>query len=374
MNMTVKPPFDLHSRHTRKVLVFISLLIIVILVSSLFICTFVNSSRGSSLENAVHVKTETELKNAINNTPDGKPTTIAIDNDITLTTYNEKNHTYNYYVATLAIPAYKDITLTSNKVNGFYKLISAVNTVDTIIIGAGGVLRLDGVIVTHKSGVFGRGIHIMRDGCLYLYSGEISGNTVDELLSGGGVANGGTFIMSGGKITGNSADFFGGGVLNDCTFVMSGGAISGNTVGNGGGVYNSYYGKFTMSGGEISGNTATYQGGGVYLDEYTEFTMSGGEISGNTATYQGGGVYSPSYSNGPVFNRQGGVISGNTASEGSDVYPDSSKGGSDGGFSLKDIVITCVIATVVTICFVLVVLHSSSKKKNRTSREKNLML
>jgi hypothetical protein len=64
-------------------------------------------------------------------------------------------------------------------------------------------------------------------------------------------------------------------------------------------------GTFTMSGGEISGNTATYDGGGVYVNGGT-FTMNGGEISGNTATYDGGGVR-VSYG---TFTKQAGVIYG----------------------------------------------------------------
>jgi hypothetical protein len=39
-----------------------TLCLIFILVSSLLVCVFVNSSNGASLENAVHVKNEDELK------------------------------------------------------------------------------------------------------------------------------------------------------------------------------------------------------------------------------------------------------------------------------------------------------------------------
>jgi len=75
MNMCVK----FHVSHKHKL--FTSLLL-TMLVSSLFTCLFVNNSIGASLANAVHVKNETELKNAINNAPDGKSTTIALDTDL----------------------------------------------------------------------------------------------------------------------------------------------------------------------------------------------------------------------------------------------------------------------------------------------------
>ena len=359
-------------RVSHKSLLLASLLCVV-LVSSLFVCLFVNVTSGAFLENAVHVKNETELKDAINNAPDGKSTTIALDNDITLTSYDEQNHIYNYRVATLIIPANKDITLTSNKANGFYKLIGAVHQVDTILVGNDGVLRLDGIIVTHKKGATDSGVHVLtklqgkNSGILYLYSGEISGNTVNNSLYGGGVVNAGTFIMTGGKITGNSAESCGGGVYNSGIFEMSGGEISGNTAGGGGGVCNGYYAQFTMSGGVISGNTASVDGGGVYTVMYSEFIMLGGEISGNSAE-EGGGVYIYD----ATFDRRGGVISGNTAMRGdNDVFHSGDNNGpTDGnngsvvdGFSLGYIVITCVITAAVTICITLVVLHLSSKKR-----------
>jgi len=103
-------------------------LLIAVLISSLFTCIFVNNSIGASLKNAIHVKNETELKNAITNTP-SKTTTIALDNDITLTD-------------ALTIPANKDITLTSNKVSGYYKLNGATNQ-STITVETSGVLKLD---------------------------------------------------------------------------------------------------------------------------------------------------------------------------------------------------------------------------------------
>jgi hypothetical protein len=68
---------------------------------------------------------------------------------------------------------------------------------------------------------------------------------------------------------------------------MSGGTISGNTSSVfGGGVY-AGGGTFTMSGGTLSGNTALY-GGGVYADGGTVYgdndnDPNNGETTGNTA-------------------------------------------------------------------------------------------
>jgi predicted outer membrane repeat protein len=67
------------------------------------------------------------------------------------------------------------------------------------------------------------------------------------------------------------------------TFIMSGGEISDNTAyeGNGGGVYVAEGGNFTMRGGTISGNTATSQGGGVYVAEKGTFRIVIGTIYGS---------------------------------------------------------------------------------------------
>ena len=127
------------------------------------------------------------------------------------------------------------------------------------------------------------------------------------------VAYGGEFTMKDGAVLTNNR---GGGVHVSSygTFTMTGGEISDNTASSSsGGVHVYSYGTFTMTGGEISGNTAT-SGGGVYVDRGM-FNMTGGEISGNTATSSGGGVYVT----GSTFTMTGGEISGNTAASGGGV-------------------------------------------------------
>ena len=107
-------------------------LLVVVLVSSLFVCVVVGGVNGASLENAVHVKNEGELEDAIKNSAKNTASTIALDNDITLT-------------KTLKIPSNKDITLTSNKDSGYHRLIGA-NGYRTIEVDDYGVLRLDTVL------------------------------------------------------------------------------------------------------------------------------------------------------------------------------------------------------------------------------------
>ena len=96
------------------------------------------------------------------------------------------------------------------------------------------------------------------------------------------VYDGGTFTLTGGEISGNTASYGGGVyVLNGGRFEMTGGEISDNTAGYGGGVYVYNGGTFTMNGGAISGNSASNNGGGVYVD--STFTVSGSPVvSGST--------------------------------------------------------------------------------------------
>ena len=163
-----------------------------------------------------------------------------------------------------------------------------------------GVAVSDGGTFELKNGTirnFVRGVQVFG-GSFIMTGGTISGSS-----SGGvHVIENGIFNMSGGSISGNTASSdrnFGstaGGVnVNNGTFTMSGGSISYNTAGDPyggstGGVY-VFYGTFTMSGGTIIGNTGRLGGGGVSIDTFTTFTMTGGTILGNTANTNGGGVY-----------------------------------------------------------------------------------
>jgi hypothetical protein len=358
MSTNAKSKFGLRAFYSQKVLVFVSLLFVIVLASSCFASAFSSVSPFVLGAPDRVVKNENELKNAVD-TATGSAI-IALDNDITLT-------------EALKIPANKDITLTSNKANGYYKLIGAEG-MSTIFVDDGGVLRLDGIIVTHvkNAGPMGGGVYVEVNGLLIMYSGEISSNDAIDwgdprtpTANGGGVFNLGVFEMYGGKISGNSATGMGS---------RGGGA--------GGGVRN--IGTFTMFGGEISNNDGHVSGGGVH--NTGNFIMSDGAITNNNAGYWGGGVC-----NNGVFERVGGVISGNTAgvSGADNIYPNeggngggssngnggsggngggSGSGGNGGvsngnGYSLSAVVIICVSILVVVVGVVAGALFFYFKKK-----------
>ena len=171
--------------------------------------------------------------------------------------------------------------------------------------------------ITHTSSSNGRGAGVLvgqsattkdtartNTAVFNMYGGAIYNNypwqaSGENAASASGVLiGGGTFNMYGGKITGNGLkdeESLGGGVFvaNQGSFLMSGGEISGNHATEGGGVFvgGSYGyhdfsacsgGTFTMSGGSITGNSGT--GGGVYVSNKGTFTVSGNvNITGNKA-------------------------------------------------------------------------------------------
>ncbi|MCL2281559.1 MAG: hypothetical protein FWC25_02735 [Dehalococcoidia bacterium] len=236
----------------------------------------------------IAVTSEPQLIDAVFNAPLTSPYVIAFSADISLSADT-----------TLTIPTGKHITLTGN-----YRLIGADGQ-STITVD--GTLTIDGVTVTHNADATGgsRGITVNSNATLYMVSGKISDNTCISPTNGngGGVLNSGTFEMTGGEISGNSAAH-GGGIRNNGSFTMYSGAISSNTATSGGGVFNSS--TFTMLSGNISDNIAyDLDGGGVC--NLNTFNMSGGAISGNTAP-SGGGVH-----NGKFFNMAGGAIANNNA-------------------------------------------------------------
>ena len=159
-------------------------------------------------------------------------------------------------------------------------------------------------------------VYIANYGEFNMTGGEISGNTADY---GAGVyLNRGNMTIADGKIAKNTANHAGGGVSQDGGVVlMRGGEISGNTADSGAGWRLSSGGSVLMRDGDITGNNASNAGGGIYQDSGT-FTVNGGSITKNEAA-TGGGLR---HTNG-TFNFQGGSLYGNIAREdggtGSDI-------------------------------------------------------
>jgi uncharacterized repeat protein (TIGR02543 family) len=169
---------------------------------------------------------------------------------------------------------------------------------------------------------YGGGVY-MKAGTFNMNGGRISNCTASGSKSGGcggGVyLAGGTFNMTDGVIGdnceaqgGSSSGGYddennhisngnGGGVFVKGSFIMSGGQITKNTALLGGGVYVDAGGSFTMSDGVISGCKANQyndsrggSGGGIYVDSNGQLTSpegSAAKISSCSSDKMGGGIY-----------------------------------------------------------------------------------
>lgn len=139
-------------------------------------------------------------------------------------------------------------------------VVKIENPADPGTTGRGGGVYVTGGTATIEGGTICQNSAQVRGGGLYVTSeGERKG----------------TVTVNNGSISRNIAGF------------ASDGITLYDNVGRGGGVYLED-GLFTMTGGDISGNTANYRGGGIFLTKKP--TLTQGTISGNTARNSGGGL------------------------------------------------------------------------------------
>jgi hypothetical protein len=147
----------------------------------------------------------------------------------------------------------------------------------------------------------GRTVTLDGTGSLITVGNNVALKLTNLTLQGSGSNNAALLMVNAGGSLELGADVFvvgnvntstyGGGVYvaNNGTFVMSGGAVSGNTAANGGAVYVAG-GSFAMrNNASVSGNTASY-GGAVYVAGGSFAMWDNASISGNIASY-GGAVY-----------------------------------------------------------------------------------
>ena len=178
---------------------------------------------------------------------------------------------------------------------------------------------------------------------LYLYDEDNTGKITGASTSGI-VVNGGTLVLNGGAITGNTSSYGAGVWLNAGSFTMNGGIITQNTATDcGGGVY-VYSDTFTMNGGSITQNSNSNPSrpitGGVHICQNGTFNMNGGTISGNNSeddsyyavNYYGAGVTI----DGGTFNLGGGVISDDIALLGTLIHVQNDLGSNQYAVMLYD--------------------------------------
>jgi hypothetical protein len=182
---------------------------------------------------------------------------------------------------------------------------------------------LGGTLPGPGGGIFNNGGTLMVSGC------TLSGNSVGNM--GGGIYNlSGTLTVSGCTLSGNTA-IYGGGISNavgnqggPASVTISNSTLSGNVASSGGGAIDNHNtGTVTVSDSTLSGNTSTGCGGGIA--NWGTLSVTNSTLSGNSAMSPDGG--DSSNLGGGVFNQEGTVmlngctLSDNTAGyEGGAVY------------------------------------------------------
>jgi hypothetical protein len=180
-----------------------------------------------------------------------------------------------------------------------------VNTDGTLKVKTGGTVTGNTNSTTSFTDICGGGIYADAGAALVLDGGTISDNTIStpKGAGGGGVHCLGTFTMYSGDVIDNritnTAGAYGAGgagvrVEGNGSFIMTGGTISGNIAhstgySSGGGVaVAGTVATFTMSGGSITNNTASatttswnQRGGGLCCYNSSAFINLGGSITGN---------------------------------------------------------------------------------------------
>ena len=134
---------------------------------------------------------------------------------------------------------------------------------------AQGTFELTGGLITHCSALSGGGVHI------HSATTTLNGGTIKDCSAsyGGGVyiaRISSTLKMINGSIESCTASNWGGGVYINNRMTMTGGSITGCTADGGGGIYN--YHTLTLTSGTVCNNTAKTQGADIYLGSWMSST------------------------------------------------------------------------------------------------------
>lgn len=225
--------------------------------------------------------------------PNGKTVTITSAGEPQTLLRAVENESIFFEVSEDSALTISNLILDGNKAN--------VAMAHSLIYNFGTLTLLDGAVLYNNNADFGGGIYNCGS-CFISGDALISGNSVsgEHTGSGGGVMNSNfkTFEMTDGIISNNTASKCGGGLdFSDSagTATIAGTAqIIGNyAVISGGGINNAA--TLVISDGTISNNVAGDNGGGINHassgDKQMSMTISGGaEISYNRASLDGGGI------------------------------------------------------------------------------------
>ena len=248
-------------KRTKEISMLCCLLLIVTMLAG--IGTTEVKAEGSVIE----VGTWQELKNAINSCSTDSVMNIRLTDNLTA-----GDGDYSFWVdagnITIDLAGYtidRNLLDKEASIDGYVFYVKGQNTV--LKLTDSSEEKTGTVRGGYCNSDCGAGVRVRGGAQFILESGTISDNRTDDFVSRGAgvyVDYQGTFLMTGGKITGNHAQY-GAGVM-----VLS-------------------QGKFIMTGGEITGNIADamedyHLGAGVYIYCGSTFTVGGSaKIYGNTS-------------------------------------------------------------------------------------------
>ena len=132
-----------------------------------------------------------------------------------------------------------------------------------------------------NSGSGGGGIY--NGGALTVSDSTIIGNKTSN-GGGGGILNTATLTLKNSSVTGNTVPANGGGLFSTGPLTLINSTVSGNTApSNGGGIYNNG-GTLVVSGSTVSGNSAGGGSGGGILDAAGALAITNSIVAGNSAS------------------------------------------------------------------------------------------
>jgi len=272
--------------------------------------TAIEPIAGIAANDVAAAVTRSVLEGAAN---DGKYT-LVIDQNVTLTAMASMTNPTNLLNRELTIIGLGEERIITAPVGGAFRVAATYSNSNggaSLILGENITIKgVDGM-TAFLIEVRSRGSLIMKDGSKIT---GFSTTTADRYPVA--IFDGGSFIMDGGEISGNTVDR---GTSNNSasagvwisrgTFTMNGGTITGNTLTNG-----------TSSSSWGAGGVSL--GTGAYSDDPAKFVMNGGTITGNTRNGEAFDVHIPNpgaastvvftYTGGTIgaiLNKTGGIVS-----------------------------------------------------------------
>ena len=165
---------------------------------------------------------------------------------------------------------------------------------DIIIEGNGSTVQRGTALTCNLNGTNDAGefriFHVLSGGRLTLRDLKVKNGCADG-QDGGGILNEGALTLFGSTVEGNRAWLGGGGILNKGTLTLLNSTLEGNSArtGDGGGLYNYTGGTAVVEGSTVAGNSAV-NGGGI-INGNGALSLKNSTIASNSANSKGGGIY-----------------------------------------------------------------------------------